>query len=213
MIVWLLQLLLVLAVSYFLGSIPFAAIAAYLIRGIDIKQHGTRNLGASNVLWVVGFLPALMVFVADVLKGLASAGLASWVFGPVAFAEISLAGFAAILGHDFPLFYRFRGGKVVATTYGVLLVMDWKLALFLIPFWLLSAAATQYFIPSTLITFWAVPFIMWLTSASPAYILFGLVNAGLAMYRHGEDIRRLLAGEEKTIFESLRRLKGRFTGG
>jgi glycerol-3-phosphate acyltransferase PlsY len=109
------------ASGYLLGSIPFAYIAGRLRKGIDIREVGGGNVGALNTLREIGLLPGTMVLVADIAKGSIAVLIAQWLALPLLW--VFIAGFAAIVGHNWPVFLRFRGGKGAATTIGVLLAL------------------------------------------------------------------------------------------
>lgn len=109
------------AFGYLLGSIPFAHIVARLIKGVDIRQIGGGNVGALNVIREIGLLPGLAVLTADIGKGAVAVLVATWLGLPLLWAFV--AGFAAILGHNWPIFLGFKGGKGAATTIGVLLAL------------------------------------------------------------------------------------------
>ncbi len=156
----LLAIALALILAYLLGSIPAAYLAGRLIKGIDIRQVGTRNMGAMNVFYQIGFLAGLIVLVVDIGKGAAAIALAFWLGTPD--IVVLLAGIAAVLGHSFPVWLRFRGGKGGATTIGVLIfLMPWGipigLALFGLVLLLSRFPTLSYSV--ALVSF---PFVAWL---------------------------------------------------
>ena len=156
----LLAIALALILAYLLGSIPAAYLAGRLIKGIDIRQVGTRNMGAMNVFYQLGFLAGLIVLVVDIGKGAAAIALAFWLGTPDII--VLLAGIAAVLGHSFPVWLRFRGGKGGATTIGVLIfLMPWGipigLALFGLVLLLSRFPTLSYSV--ALVSF---PFVAWL---------------------------------------------------
>lgn len=156
----LLAIALALILAYLLGSIPAAYLAGRLIKGIDIRQVGTRNMGAMNVFYQIGFLAGLIVLVVDIGKGTAAIALAFWLGTPDII--VLLAGIAAVLGHSFPVWLRFRGGKGGATTIGVLIfLMPWGipigLALFGLVLLLSRFPTLSYSV--ALVSF---PFVAWL---------------------------------------------------
>ena len=108
-------------IGYLLGSIPFAYITGRLIKGVDIRQVGGGNMGALNVAREIGPLPGLMVLIADIGKGALAVLIANWLGLPLIW--ILIAGFAAVVGHNLPIFLRFKGGKGAATTLGVLFAL------------------------------------------------------------------------------------------
>ena len=186
---------------YLIGSIPFSFIFSKLRRGVDPRQAGTGNVGASNTLLVAGKLAGLLAVVGDTAKGVGAImlarhlGLNDW--------GLALSALAVVLGHDFSLFLGFKGGKGVATTGGVLIALDPFFVVIIILLWVLSMLMLQRFIPGTLLTFISIPLVMWLGSWHFAFILWGAVNALLALYAHRLDLERFLAGHELTIQESL----------
>ena len=109
------------AIGYLLGSIPFAYIAGRLKKGIDIRQVGSGNIGALNTMREIGLLPGLAVLTADIAKGLVAVLIARWLGLPLIW--IFVAGFAAVAGHNWPIFLGFKGGKGAATTMGVFLAL------------------------------------------------------------------------------------------
>ena len=109
-------------IGYLLGSIPFAYIASRLKKGADIRQVGGGNVGALNTLREIGLLPGLVVLIADIAKGSVAVLIAVWLGLPLIW--IFVAGFAAVIGHNWPIFLKFKGGKGAATTIGVLLTLS-----------------------------------------------------------------------------------------
>src|SRR3989304_1398915 len=127
--------------SYLLGSIPFGMVLAKM-KGVDLRKVGSGNIGATNVLRAMGKGPALMTLLGDLLKGTAAVAAAK-MLGVGAFYE-GLAGLAAIAGHNFPVFLRFRGGKGVATSLGVILIYMPQVGILTVALWLATALITRY---------------------------------------------------------------------
>lgn len=183
-------------VGYFLGSIDFAVLAARRA-GVDIYSEGSGNPGASNVSRVIGRRAGAMVLVADLLKGVVAAGIGELVGGSelVAFA----AGGAAVVGHCFPVWHRFRGGKGVATTVGVLLwTIPW-LGLGLTILFAANLVVTKVSSYGSLaLVVLAVPGVaLWAEDAWSAVIMAGI--AVLVIVRHRENLQRIMRGDEQTI--------------
>ncbi|KWX86066.1 hypothetical protein AMQ83_21105, partial [Paenibacillus riograndensis] len=111
--------LLVIVVSYLLGSVSFSVLLVRMLKGVDIRQYGSGNAGATNTLRVMGKGPAILVLVLDVLKGIAAVWLGTWAGGWGTWVAVA-CGIAAIIGHNWPLYFHFRGGKGIATTIGVM---------------------------------------------------------------------------------------------
>ena len=182
--------------GYLLGSVDFAILAARRA-GVDIHAHGSGNPGASNVSRVIGRRAGALVLVADLFKGLIAAGLGELLGGSelVAFA----AGGAAVVGHCFPIWHRFRGGKGVATTIGVLLwTIPWLgLGLAALLAGILAATKTSSYGSLTLVVL-AVPGVaLWAEDSGSAVIMAAV--ALLVIARHRGNIQRILAGGERTI--------------
>jgi glycerol-3-phosphate acyltransferase PlsY len=158
--------------GYLLGSIPSAYIAGRLKKGIDIRTVGSKNMGAMNVFYEVGLKEAVFVLLADVSKGIGAILLARWLDIPLAFQLLS--GLAAVIGHAFPIFLKFRGGKGGATTLGILLFLMPKA----IPIFL-AIAAIALLITHNLtfcygIAFVCFPLIAWLIYHTTPLIFFSL---------------------------------------
>ena len=162
--------------AYLIGSLPSAYIAGRLGKGIDIRKTGSRSMGAMNVFYIVGFVPGLLVLAADIGNGVAAVALARWLGAPM-IAQL-FAGGAAVLGHSFTVFLKFRGGRGGATCIGVLIfLMPWGLPFYAAIFGL-SLLITRYPTLSYSIAFLCFPFIAWLKYHSPALIAF---SAGILL--------------------------------
>ena len=149
-----------LVAAYLIGSIPPAYITGRLIKGIDIRQVGTRNMGAMNVFYQVGFAVGLLVLAVDIGKGAAAVALARWLGVP----EIAawLAGAAAVIGHNFPVFLKFHGGRGGATCIGILVfLMPWAIPIYLAIFGIILLL-TRFPTVSYSIALLCFPFIGWL---------------------------------------------------
>ncbi len=186
-----------LAGGYLLGSIPSGLIITKLAGLGDVRKIGSGNIGATNVLRTGNKALAALTLVADVLKG----ALAVWIgsrWGP---DTGILAGLGAFLGHLFPVWLKFRGGKGVATYIGVLLGLSWPVALIFCAIWLAVAALTRYSSLSALVASAATPILLPLFGQWQAMQLFILMTV-LVYIRHAANIRRLLKGEETKIGSS-----------
>jgi glycerol-3-phosphate acyltransferase PlsY len=196
---------LVLAAAYLLGSIPSSIIAGKLLRGydFDIREHGSGNAGATNVARTLGAAPAFGVLLFDAGKGAAAAALPmmQWVQSHTSVDPLTLsllAGMAAVVGHVFPLFAGFRGGKGVGTTAGFLLVLFPTAILACLVTWIVVLLLTGYVSVSSLIASAALPLALWLDPrrSSATAIVFGVVAALLILWLHRGNVRRLLQGTE-----------------
>jgi len=189
--------------SYLIGSIPFGIFAGQLA-GIDIRQHGSGNIGATNVLRTLGKRYGVAVFLADALKGLIAVRLAVWIAGPDPFHRTLLgilAAIFAIIGHSFPVWLRFRGGKGVATSGGACFGLLPVPALIAGGVWIVVFFASRYVSVASIVATSALPLTVWILSDggnSPNYLVFGLSMfvALLVIWRHRENIVRLTRGTE-----------------
>jgi acyl phosphate:glycerol-3-phosphate acyltransferase len=191
---WSLYNLLALAVGYLLGSIPFGLILTRLAGHGDLRDIGSGNIGATNVLRTGNKPLAALTLLLDLLKGTAAV-LIGARFGQDA---AILGGLGAFLGHLFPVWLGFRGGKGVATYIGVLLGLYWPAAIALCAIWLLVALITRYSSLSALVASAAVPCLLFFVGERRIAVLF-LIFTLLLYWRHADNIGRLLRGEEGRI--------------
>jgi len=183
--------------AYLLGSVSSAILISRLLGLPDPRTEGSRNPGATNVLRLGSKPGAVLTLAGDIAKGVLPVLVARWILDePVLLA---LAALGAFLGHLFPVYFRFEGGKGVATALGVLAAIDWQLALILIATWLVVAAVFRYSSLAALVTAATAPiYLFWLTG-EPVFVALGVVLAALLFFRHSENIRRLLCGNESKI--------------
>ena len=194
------QMLVVLAVGYLLGSIPFGLILTRLAGLGDIREIGSGNIGATNVLRTGNKGLAALTLLLDGLKGTAAV-LAARTLAPATGDLLALVGVfggaAAFLGHIFPVWLGFKGGKGVATYIGVLLGVFWPAGVLFIAFWLITAALTRYSSVSALLASVLAPLAMLIWQIPGAIIL--LLMSGLLIFKHRANIERLRAGTEPKI--------------
>lgn len=190
------DLALSLVLGYFLGAIPIGIFACRAFAGTDPREAGSRNIGFTNVLRVAGKAAGIVTLIGDMGKGALAVYLARVLLGPSANDSILAAGAAAILGHIFPVFLRFKGGKGVATALGVLLAAEPPIGGCLVVVWLISAAIWRMSSLAALIAFGSLPLWVWLfhPTAPMAALVTGIIS--LIVYRHRENISRLKAGTE-----------------
>jgi glycerol-3-phosphate acyltransferase PlsY len=185
-------------ISYLLGSISFSYLFARMLKGIDIREHGSGNAGATNTLRVLGKGPAVIVLLLDVAKGAAAVGVGYWFTHDPTIMMI--CGMSAVVGHNWPIFLKFRGGKGIATTIGVMAILVFYAALFAGIVAILSIVISRYVSLGSLIFTAGLPVsIFVLGSYPPSYFWLSLVFAVFAFWRHKDNIVRLVKGQERKI--------------
>lgn len=202
-----------LAIAYLLGSVPTGYLAGKLLKGIDIREHGSKSTGATNVLRTLGKWPALMVLLVDVLKGAGAIVFARWFYGwllmrpsvtpPAALDPqswiawaVCLAGLAALFGHSLSVWLNFTGGKSAATGLGILLAMSWQVgAGAAIAFVIALAVVRIVSLGSILAALTAIALVCGLEQPLP-YRLLVIAGGIYVILRHRANIQRLLAGTE-----------------
>ncbi|SFL98199.1 glycerol-3-phosphate 1-O-acyltransferase PlsY [Salibacterium qingdaonense] len=208
------ELIFSIVIAYLLGSISFSYVIAWNIKKIDIRQHGSGNAGATNILRVLGKGSAITVLSLDVLKGVAAVWIARlleitdilpvWTaFGQVEGVASALAGAAAIAGHNWPVYYGFKGGKGVATTIGVVASLVFFPAVYVGIAAILSIVMTRYVSLGSLIFAVVTPVVIILTNFHydhpPSYFYLTAVIGVLAVWKHRSNIQRLIKGNEHKI--------------
>jgi len=159
--------------AYLIGSIPAAYLAGRLLKGFDIRKVGSRNMGSMNVFYSVGFWPGLLVLVVDIGKGALAVALAHWLGAPV-FVQL-LAGALSVIGHSFPIWLHFRGGKGGATCIGVLIyVLPWGIPFYAAAFGLLLAI-TRFPTLSYSVAFVVFPIVAWLTYHNGGLVAYSIL--------------------------------------
>jgi len=192
------------AMCYLMGAIPFGLIIGKLTRGIDIRDFGSGNIGASNVLRTLGVGPAILVFVFDTLKGTGAVLLCSAV-GMDPYLVVA-GGMTSVLGHTFSCFLGFRGGKGVATSLGVIVGLNWLIAAIALGIWAVIVAATRYISLGSIVATAAVPLMMFFWDAMDvpeAYRLFAAIAAVLIIVKHRSNVARLISGAETRIGQKV----------
>jgi len=181
--------------AYLLGSISFAILVSRAMRLPDPRSYGSGNPGATNVLRTGKTLAAVLTLAGDAGKGWLAVWLAS-LFLP---ASVSLVALAVFLGHLFPVFHRFVGGKGVATAAGILFGLDWRIGLGTLATWLIILGLFRYSSLASLVSAAFAPFFTALLLGFDAEAACVLVIAALLVWRHRENIARLIAGTESRI--------------
>jgi glycerol-3-phosphate acyltransferase PlsY len=185
-------------VAYILGSVSFGVLVARS-KGIDIQKVGSGNIGATNVLRTLGKVPALITLLGDALKGVAAVVMCRLFAGGDVIEGI--AGVTVVFGHMYSIFLSFRGGKGVATGFGVFAVYSPVSALVSITVWILTALFLRYSSLAAIIAFFSLPIVLAVSGASGVKIFFAIVIAFLIILRHKQNIQRLVKGQETRIGE------------
>ncbi len=184
--------------AYFIGSIPTGLLIARS-RGVDLRSVGSGNIGATNVLRALGKEAAILTLLGDMAKGAIAVAIAR-AAGTGLLLE-GLAGVTAILGHNFSVFLRFRGGKGVATSLGVLAVLSPPVTLFTVTLWLVTVKWSRISSLAALVSFGLLPFSFYMIDYSREKMAIAAAITVLVFLRHIPNIRRLIQGTESRIGE------------
>lgn len=183
--------------GYLLGSVPFGIIVGRAFYGVDPRTVGSGNIGTANSMRAFGRTGAVLVLLGDALKGALPTYVALRLFhDPWTAASVGLA---TVVGHNWSVFLRFKGGKGVATTLGVVIVLSLLAAVAFGAVWLATAAITRYSSLASMLGSAAVPLMMYARGDPLPYVVYGLVALALVIWRHESNIRRLIAGDELKI--------------
>ncbi len=188
--------IIVVIISYLLGSVPFAYIMIRLFKGIDIRKVGSGNVGSTNALRTAGKRVALAALLGDLLKGLAAAWIGLQTSGEMLAAVCVLA---AVIGHCWPVFIGFKGGKGMATTAGAILLLMPKVFLFLAIIFVLIVFFSRYVSLASVSVAVLLPLTALFFSQPGRYLLVSVILTVLVIYRHRENIERLRNGNERKI--------------
>ncbi len=184
-------------IGYFLGGFPTAYIVGRAMGNIDIRKYGSKNPGATNMFRVLGAKAGVITFLGDGLKGALAALIGGWIG-----LEIGayICGSAAVIGHNWPVFFRFKGGKGIATSLGAIMVLQPLVGLGMLCVGIASIILTRYVSLASIGGSVAFPVIVLLTrSENRPLVVFSLVLGVIALIRHYENIRRLLSGTENRL--------------
>ncbi|MBI4845419.1 MAG: glycerol-3-phosphate 1-O-acyltransferase PlsY [Candidatus Omnitrophica bacterium] len=192
-------------ISYLLGAVPAAFLVGKLLKGIDIRQEGSGNVGATNALRVLGKGPGIVVLCFDIAKGVIAVTVFAIIFnrldGVASEFIKSCYGLAVVCGHIYNVFLGFKGGKGVATSAGVLLGIVPGAILIGVAVFLLILFLTKYVSLGSIFASILAPFYLLISRAHYSYVLMSAVFCVLIVSKHRENIKRLLSGREKRIFE------------
>ena len=200
-------IIVVAVISYLIGSINFAVLLSKKMAGFDVRTKGSGNAGSTNMLRSVGKKAAALTLVFDILKGVIAI-LIALLIGKIpdldASVLVQIAGICSIIGHTFPIFYGFKGGKGVATSLGVLLVTNWNIGLVCLVFALFLMAVTRWVSLGSIAAAVLFPIlVIFMPStayiAEGNYIAFSIILALIVIFNHRENVKRLLQGKENKL--------------
>nr|WP_031516269.1 glycerol-3-phosphate 1-O-acyltransferase PlsY [Desulfofalx alkaliphila] len=181
-------------VGYLLGSIPFGYLLARLWKGIDIRSYGSGNIGATNVWRTLGTVPGLIVLLLDMAKGAAAVLLAtSFLDGTF---SVLAAAVGALLGHGYPVFLKFKGGKIIATGAGIVFALSPLSGIIGLILFIGSIAITRYVSVGSMMAAISVPLSFYWLDLELPFVVFGLLAAVFAIYKHRSNIKRIINGTE-----------------
>ena len=185
--------ILVPAIGYLLGSLSFSIIISCLFLGRDIRKHGSGNAGATNMTRVFGWVAGVATLTFDVLKAVAAMMIGRRLLGD---AGVCLGGMAVMVGHCFPLFHHFKGGKGIATGAAIGFMIDWRVGTSIVAAFLIGALISRKVSVGSIAAAITIVPTTWIFAPRPSMIALSVFACVLAITRHSENIRRLRAGTE-----------------
>jgi|LSQX01.1.fsa_nt_gb glycerol-3-phosphate acyltransferase PlsY len=188
--------------AYLLGSVSFGYLFAKMLKGVDIRKIGSGNTGATNISRLMGFKFAIIVLILDAVKGLLAILIPSYLETET--WVILLCGLAVIIGHNWPVFFAFKGGRGAATTLGVFLGLAPIPALAVFSLFIVVSLISRYVSLGTIIAAVLIPLTMYLLSYPLNYFIFGLSVCIILLWRHYPNIKRLLQGRESKLGDKIK---------
>ncbi len=198
-------LILGIVLSYLIGSIPTAYIFGKMLRGIDIRENGSGNVGATNVFRVLGKVPGIIVLVLDILKGVIAVVVLSHLLDLNATIHFVALALAVVCGHNWTCFLQFKGGKGIATSLGILIGLTIKMAmirpvlLWTLIVWMVFFLSTRIISVASVIAATCLPIIMVITDQEMTVICLGIIFCVFVVFRHKANIKRLFSGQEPRV--------------
>ena len=199
--------ILIAVIAYAIGSVNFSIIFSKKFAGFDVREKGSGNAGTTNMLRSVGKGLAALTLICDILKGIVAVLVSYWI-GKIAKDVkpeilIQLAGFFAIIGHTFPVYFGFKGGKGVATSLGIRLLVNWQIGLICLVFALLVMVFTRMVSLGSIMAALLFPVLtIFITEhyiVDGNYIIFGIAMAVLVLFNHRSNLKRIYKGEENKL--------------
>lgn len=196
--------ILIAIISYLLGSVNFSIILSHKIENEDIRESGSGNAGSTNMLRTYGKGIAIATMIGDMLKVAVAIGIAHLIFGNELYSknEIlikSFAGFFCVLGHIFPVFFKFKGGKGVATAGGMVLLIDWRIGLILLAIFLITVAITRWVSLGSIIMAALYPVLTYIFYKDLTLTVIAVVFAVIIIYKHKSNIKKIAIGTENKL--------------
>ena len=194
-------------VSYLIGSISFSVLISKKMAGFDVREKGSKNAGSTNVLRTVGKRAAAITLVCDILKGVIAIIIA-FIVGKIAkdinpALLVQIAAICVVVGHTFPIFFKFKGGKGVATSLGIILLLNWQIGLICLVFALILMILTRMVSLGSIsaaILFPVLTIFITENYLVPGnYIVFGILLAAFVVYNHRANVKRILTGTENKL--------------
>lgn len=197
-------------IAYCLGSISFSVIFTKKIAGFDVREKGSKNAGSTNVLRTAGKKAAILTLICDILKGIVAV-LIAYITGRIfnlpnseSAILVQIAGIAVVIGHMFPVFFQFRGGKGIATSLGILLIVNWQIGLICLIFALILMALTRMVSVGSIAAAVLFPILtIFFDKAyivpNSSYFIFAVIIALLVIYTHRGNIKRIVSGKENKL--------------
>ncbi len=196
-------------IAYLIGSINFSVIISKKVAGFDVREKGSGNAGSTNMLRSVGKGAAALTLLCDILKGVVAILIAIGIGNIVKDADkgllVQIAGVAVVLGHTFPIFFGFKGGKGVATALGILLMTNWQIGLICLVFALVLMVLTQMVSLGSCAAAVLFPVLTlfikehYIVAEGGNYFIYSVILAGIVLYNHRSNIKRMLNGTENKL--------------
>ena len=196
-------------IAYLIGSVNFSVILSKKMAGFDVREKGSGNAGTTNMLRSVGKKAAALTLICDVLKGVVAILIAmfiGWAFKVENQALlVQIAGIAVVLGHTFPIFFGFKGGKGVATSLGILIMSNWQIGLICLVFGVLLIALTRMVSVGSCAAAVLFPVLTlfitdnYIVAQGSGYLIYSIILAVIVLFNHRSNIKRIMAGKENRI--------------
>jgi len=196
-------------IAYLIGSINFSVIFSKKMAGFDVREKGSGNAGTTNMLRSVGKKAAAITLICDILKGVVAILIAmfiAWAFKVEnASLLVQIAGIAVVLGHTFPIFFGFKGGKGVATSLGILIMSNWQIGLICLVFGVVLIALTRMVSLGSCAAAVLFPVLTlfinehYIVSQGSSYLIYSIILAVIVLFNHRSNIKRILSGKENKI--------------